>query len=152
MGLEKMWGLKKSGDKEKKWDLKKRWGLKKKLGKKKVQNLNVSNIVHKNIVDKNIVHKNIVDKNIVDILNRYENFEYTKPTCRTLEEWLRTSLLVSKIRKKILGYQQNLRKFQKTSKKNLWVPKKLGVTKFCVKYKIIPSFPFSVSCRREIDR
>ena len=63
--------------------LKKKVGFKKKVGKKKVQILNVSNIV-----DKNIVHKNIVD-----ILNRYENFEYTKPKCRTLEEWLRTSLL-----------------------------------------------------------
>ena len=59
-----------------------------------MQILNVSNIVDKNIVDKNIVHKNIVH-----ILNRYENFEYKKPKCRTLEEWLRSahSLLVSKI-------------------------------------------------------
>ena len=63
---------------------------------KQVEILNVSNIVdknivHKNIVDKNIVHTdivhtNIVHKNIVDILNRYENFEYTKPKCGTLEE------------------------------------------------------------------
>ena len=62
-----------------------------------MQILNVSNIVQKNIVHTNIVDKDIVDKNIVHILNRYENFEYTKPKCGTLEEWLRNSLLVSKM-------------------------------------------------------
>ena len=36
----------------------------------------------------NILPSNIVPSNIVQNLNRYENFEYTKPKCRTLEEWL----------------------------------------------------------------
>ena len=60
-----------------------------------LSNIVDKNIVDKNIVDKNIIDKNIVHKNIVHILNRYENFRYTKPKCRTLEERLRTSLLVS---------------------------------------------------------
>ena len=66
----------------------------------------------KNIVNKcgNLKCLMIVAKNIIDVWNRYENFDYTKPKCRTPEEWLST---ISSCRLKNVRYVK-VRKVFKT--------------------------------------